>query len=288
MYTSQQLDIVGGLISPVHNAYGKPSLVPAEHRLEMCRLACATSDWIATSGWEILQAGWTTTAATMQAYSAFIAAAYPQLQPPRPPPRLLLLCGADLLESFLVPGLWHPDDLDAILGQHGVAVIERVGLDLPQLLASSPLLSRYTSGIHIVPQRVVNNVSSTIVRENVSRGLSIAYLVPPAVAAYIHSRQLYGHDQHRESMRRRHRAIPHSSTGSSNHRHWKAAEVLEEEEQPSLREAEAEPDPENRSRAALNGREGKAGKATAAAHEGGHDREPQAAVQLPLPQATST
>jgi nicotinamide mononucleotide adenylyltransferase len=32
---SEKIQIIGGFISPVHDAYGKKDLAPAEHRLEM-------------------------------------------------------------------------------------------------------------------------------------------------------------------------------------------------------------------------------------------------------------
>ena len=41
-------------------------------------------------------------------------------------PRVMLLCGADMLESFLAPGVWRPDHLRTILGDdHGVVCIAR-------------------------------------------------------------------------------------------------------------------------------------------------------------------
>jgi nicotinamide mononucleotide adenylyltransferase len=38
--------VVRGIISPVHDAYGKKGLVGAHHRLAMCRLATQSSDWV--------------------------------------------------------------------------------------------------------------------------------------------------------------------------------------------------------------------------------------------------
>ena len=197
MYETAALDVVGGLISPVHDNYGKPSLVPAHHRISMTRAATASSTWIATSAWETLQPGWTTTCATMAAYSRFITATslYPT------PPRLVLLCGADLLESTQVRGLWADEDLEVILGEYGVAVIERVGLDLERLIADDERLRRWRHHIWIVPQRVVNNVSSTVVRNMIRDGFSIEYLVEAKVRDYIYQHALFGHDRERERRR---------------------------------------------------------------------------------------
>ncbi len=39
--------------------------------------------------------------------------------------QLKLLCGADLLESFSVPGLWLEEDIHTIVQKHGIVVITR-------------------------------------------------------------------------------------------------------------------------------------------------------------------
>lgn len=42
----------------------------------------------------------------------------------------MLLCGSDLVESFLQPGVWKPDQLRAILEDHGVVCITRCYSDI--------------------------------------------------------------------------------------------------------------------------------------------------------------
>lgn len=37
----------------------------------------------------------------------------------------MLLCGADMLESFIKPGVWFPEHVEEILGKHGVVCIAR-------------------------------------------------------------------------------------------------------------------------------------------------------------------
>ncbi|KAI8422988.1 hypothetical protein MSG28_014076 [Choristoneura fumiferana] len=58
--------VVGGIMSPVHDAYGKKDLVAAHHRIAMLKLALRTSAWIKVSEWETQQAGWTRTKVSMQ------------------------------------------------------------------------------------------------------------------------------------------------------------------------------------------------------------------------------
>ncbi|NXW00847.1 NMNA2 adenylyltransferase, partial [Fregetta grallaria] len=38
--------VIGGIVSPVHDSYGKTGLVSSRHRLTMCQLAVQSSDWI--------------------------------------------------------------------------------------------------------------------------------------------------------------------------------------------------------------------------------------------------
>ena len=50
--TKPDWSVVGGVISPTHDAYKKKSLIPAVHRLEMARQATLSSDWVRVSDWE--------------------------------------------------------------------------------------------------------------------------------------------------------------------------------------------------------------------------------------------
>ncbi|XP_042285311.1 nicotinamide/nicotinic acid mononucleotide adenylyltransferase 2 isoform X1 [Thunnus maccoyii] len=58
--------VIGGIISPVHDSYGKPGLVPSNHRLTMCQLAVQSSDWIRVDPWECYQDTWQTTCSVLE------------------------------------------------------------------------------------------------------------------------------------------------------------------------------------------------------------------------------
>ncbi len=45
--------------------------------------------------------------------------------------RVMLLCGADMVESLVVPGVWRPEHIRAILGDHGIVCIDRCALVSP-------------------------------------------------------------------------------------------------------------------------------------------------------------
>lgn len=124
-------NVLGGIMSPVHDSYKKTGLVGASHRCHMIRLGLQSSDWIRLSDWEVKQAGWTRTRMCLQHHQNYINsylnddlteeegidAQLPHWLPrdlgkrTAGPVQLKLLCGADILESFNVPGLWDTDDV---------------------------------------------------------------------------------------------------------------------------------------------------------------------------------
>ncbi|XP_066477256.1 nicotinamide/nicotinic acid mononucleotide adenylyltransferase 3 isoform X3 [Tiliqua scincoides] len=53
--------LIGGIISPVSDNYGKRGLVASKHRIEMARLALETSEWIRVDSWESEQEQWSET-----------------------------------------------------------------------------------------------------------------------------------------------------------------------------------------------------------------------------------
>ena len=117
-------DVIGGFLSPVHDAYGKKSLIPQHQRYEMCRAAVETSDWLTVQEWEMKQSGWTTTAQTLSTYQDALNRA----KLCETPIRVKFLCGADLLESTLIPNLWAPEDVSSHIRQANISTRnKRVG-----------------------------------------------------------------------------------------------------------------------------------------------------------------
>lgn len=118
-------EVVGGIVSPVHDSYGKKGLVVAKHRIAMLKLALKSSEWIRMSDWETQQDGWTRTRITLQYHQNYINSLLSDdnnrdtvpswlpgnLKQMTGTVQVKLLCGADLLESWNVPGLWENDDV---------------------------------------------------------------------------------------------------------------------------------------------------------------------------------
>lgn len=207
-FTQLGFEVIGGIMSPVHDAYGKKGLVSQTHRHAMLKIATQSSDWIRISEWEMQQEGWSTTRMTLQFHQNYVNSIIRDLnglnsksnwpgwipdniRQTKDPIQVKLLCGADLLESFATPGLWNPDDIAAILGHHGIVVISRNGADLNRFIFDSDLLNKYKQKITIVTNWIPNEVSSTLVRKFIKRELSVKYLIDDLVINYINKHGLY-------------------------------------------------------------------------------------------------
>lgn len=103
----------------------------------------------------------------------------------------MLLCGADVLESFGIPNLWKQDDIAEILGRYGLVCITRSGSDPHKFIHQSDVLWKYRKNIHVVPEWVTNEISATYVRRALCRGQSVRYLLPDDVLRYIQEHKLY-------------------------------------------------------------------------------------------------
>ncbi|KAF9589458.1 hypothetical protein IFM89_023873 [Coptis chinensis] len=110
---------------------------------------------------------------------------------PRESLRVMLVCGSDLLESFSIPGVWIREQVRAICRDYGVVCIRREGKDIERVISADDILNEYKNNIKVVDELVPNQISSTRVRECISRRLSIKYLTPGEVIEYVKQQSLY-------------------------------------------------------------------------------------------------
>lgn len=104
--------------------------------------------------------------------------------------------------------------MEGILGEHGIVVITRAGTDPDRFIFESDLLTRFRvniicpahnylqcimklffklqKNITIVTNWVPNEVSSTMARRHLSRGLSVKYMLDDIVVDYIKHNNLFG------------------------------------------------------------------------------------------------
>lgn len=199
---SEGFEVIGGFVSPANDNYAKPGLIPANDRVRMCQLAVASSEWIQVDEWESKQPEWPTTITVLDSFRQRLDdAGFGGLE-------IRLVAGGDLVKSFSVPDLWLEADQERIVGEYGLVIVERAGIDLSDYLLENPILFKHRvhfdlfrflrniynftqNKIHMVKQYISNDISSTKVRLFVSRGMSIKYLLPDSVIEYIKTSHLY-------------------------------------------------------------------------------------------------
>lgn len=214
MHRTGQYQVVGGIVSPVSDGYGKQGLVLAQHRVAMAKLALQSSDWVTVDEWESQQPDWTETAVTMRYHYGQILQKYEKstrthsdsngnsTSNSSPSPHLKLLCGADFLDTFNTPGLWLDEHVEEVAGRFGLVCVSRGGLQPELAVHESDTLSRHQQNIFLVREWVRNETSATEVRRALRRGASVKYLIPDSVIDYIHQHNLYTEDSERRNKGR--------------------------------------------------------------------------------------
>ncbi|NXH40236.1 NMNA3 adenylyltransferase, partial [Dicaeum eximium] len=208
LHQTGQYQVIEGIMSPVSDNYGKKGLVSARHWVAMAKLALETSDWIRVDAWESEQDTWTETVKVLrhhynealrafQSKKAFTRNKHPtesstgnsfSCQQPVLP-ELKLLCGADFLLIFYIK---------EIVEKFGLVCISRAGSDPSQFIQQSDLLSKFQHNIFLVREWIQNEISATWIRSALSRGLSVKYLVPDSVIAYIAQHVYTAESEHRK------------------------------------------------------------------------------------------
>jgi nicotinamide mononucleotide adenylyltransferase len=109
----------------------------------------------------------------------------------RRPVRIVLLAGADMVQTMSTPGVWSDKDLDWILGRYGTFLVERAGTDIDEALSN---LGPWRDNIFVIQQLIQNDISSTKIRLFLRRQMSVQYLIPAPVIEYIEEHGLYSDD----------------------------------------------------------------------------------------------
>lgn len=143
----------------------------------MCELATENSSkWLMVDPWEAESPTYIPTARVLDHFNYEINEVMGGIEcadGTRKPAKIVLLAGADLVQTLSTPDLWDARDVDHILGRYGVFVLERQGTELDSALVS---LKQWEENIHVIRQVINNDISSTKVRLLLKRRMSIDYL----------------------------------------------------------------------------------------------------------------
>jgi len=172
-----RLDLAEVLFVPAGQPWLKANNVisPAEHRVEMVRLAIANEPYFKLSTMEIERPGPSYTVDTIAELRSQIGAE----------DKLFFILGWDNLNQL---PRWHePSRLVKLCRLVPVRRVGYLSLDLDSLEAAVPGLSQ--SLVMLDTPQI--QISSSEIRERVARGLSIHHLVPEPVERYIQEHRLY-------------------------------------------------------------------------------------------------
>ncbi|KAL3650559.1 hypothetical protein CASFOL_006962 [Castilleja foliolosa] len=186
--SSRRFCVIGGYMSPVNDSYKKKDLIRAEHRVAMCELACKSSDFVMVDPWEARQSSYQRTLTVLSRVRMSLCESgiiSDELL------KVMLVCGSDLLESFTVSGVWVREQVKTICREFGLVCIRRGGQNVEDVIAKDDILNEFKNNILIVDEVFPNGISSTGLRDCISRGLSVKYLTEDDVIDYIRQNKLY-------------------------------------------------------------------------------------------------
>ncbi len=172
-----RLNLTQTLFVPAGQPWLKTNNVisPAEHRVEMIRLAIADKPYFKLSTMEIERPGPTYTVDT-------IAALKGQLGPGA---ELYFILGWDNL--IQLPQWREPSRLIKMC--HLVAV-PRVGYPTPDLTSLEAAIPGLSQSVTLLDKPWID-INASVIRQRVAHGLSISHLVPEPVERYIKKHRLY-------------------------------------------------------------------------------------------------
>lgn len=185
-HSNGDVQVIGAILSPTHDKYGKRELISAHHRCQMIELAIEHApQWICLSRWECEQSDWSPMLPILKYHRNRLQQHYGSGV------ELRLLCGADQLNGLCL----SPDqDVERIAVDYGIVCKTRKGLDIDEVFREHDVLTRNRSRIEIAVEWSETyglSVSSSDIRKAMRLNDSIAYLVPSGVAEYIEANRLY-------------------------------------------------------------------------------------------------
>ena len=172
-----RLGLAEVLFVPAGRPYLKEdtSISAAEHRLQMVRLAITDKSYFKLSTMEIERAGPYYTVDTIAELKSQLSDG----------DELFFILGWDNLEDL--PQWREPRRLISICR---LVAVPRVGYPLPDLNSLEKTVPGLSERVVMLDKPEID-ISASVIRERVARGLSIEHLVPEAVEKYIGEQGLY-------------------------------------------------------------------------------------------------
>lgn len=164
------------IFEPVGDTYIKEDMIHSTLRLDMLREATCNNDKMECGSYELNSFIQPSTIDTLNFYQEKYGWA-----------EIFFLCGSDILRDM--PNWSRTDKL---LAQFNVVCVQRNDDNVyKDIILQNKVLLKHKNKIHIIYENVVNDISSSAVRNLVKNNMSIRYLTPDNVIAYIKKLNLY-------------------------------------------------------------------------------------------------
>lgn len=150
------------------------------HRWNMVQLAIEDNDIFIADNHEMKQEAWNiTTYRTLN----YFKETYPNDD-------FYFIMGADLLVD-ISEGKWR--DADLLIKENKFIVMAREGINMLAAISKSPILRNNDDGstFHLIDKGLAMEISSTYIRDEISRGGEPRYLLPESCYQYIKENELY-------------------------------------------------------------------------------------------------
>jgi len=196
------IGVMGGTFDPIHNGHlvvaeetrvrlnlaeilfvpaGQPwlktnrAILAAEHRMQMVRLAIAAKPYFKLSAVEIERTGPSYTVDTMAELQSQFGAGN----------KLFFILGWDNLAEL---PQWH--EPSRLITMCYLVAVPRPGYPPPDLDSLEAIIPGLTQRVTLFDNPQID-ISASVIRDRVARGLSIRHLVPEPVERYIREQRLY-------------------------------------------------------------------------------------------------
>jgi nicotinamide mononucleotide adenylyltransferase len=203
--------IVGAFASPVNDAYGKAGLAPFAHRAEIVRRVVASSPLVTLDAWEGNQTESQRSYLVLshiigEVRKFYLSTARTDVERDRSQRiEVYFLCGGDLFQTFYYPGVWKLALLRKIFTEFRIVVAARSDSKHPLEVvrgATAPLTHPDEPGVLLdlreMEDRITvfelppNDISSTMIRGLLAKGLAVdEAILPKAAAEYCVAHRVY-------------------------------------------------------------------------------------------------
>jgi nicotinate (nicotinamide) nucleotide adenylyltransferase len=174
----KELDFV--ILEPVGSKYVKSDILAMQHRCAMAKLGIESNSKIIIGDYESTQPKQPNTIDTLWHYKEVYGWC-----------EIYFICGSDNLRAMCDPiNYWS--SYEEILQYFNVICVQRDNDNVYQdIILHNRHMIKNKNHIHVIHENVVNNISSSAIRNLVQAGMSIKYLVPENVEKYIIENELY-------------------------------------------------------------------------------------------------